>query len=66
MEVKMESPQTNSGTKAGVIGGLLFVFIGLTLGEIVKTASLAAVGAAVSYGVTLAMRWITGKIKRKV
>lgn len=49
-----------------MIGGLLFVLLGLSMGEIVKTALLAAVGAVVSYWVSVGMRWIAGKIKRKV
>lgn len=61
----MEHPQGNHGTKAGIIGGLLFVFIGLTMGEIIKTALLAAIGAGVSYAVTLALRWIAGIFRRK-
>jgi uncharacterized membrane protein len=62
----METPQASQGTRAGMIGGLLFVLVGLTPGEVVKTAVLAAVGAGVSYGVTIGLRWITGKLKRKV
>lgn len=49
-----------------MIGGLLFVFVGLSMGEVVKTALLAAVGALVSYGVSVGLRWVAGKIKRKV
>lgn len=62
----MDSFQPNHSTKAGMIGGLLFVFLGLSMGEIVKTAVLAAVGAIVSYGVSVGLRWIMQKIKRKV
>lgn len=62
----MDSFQPNHNTRAGMIGGLLFVLLGLSMGEIVKTALLAAVGAVVSYWVSVGMRWIAGKIKRKV
>jgi hypothetical protein len=61
----MDSFQPNQGTKAGMIGGLLFVFIGLSMGEIVKTAMLAAIGAGVSYGVTVAIKWIERRMKGK-
>jgi hypothetical protein len=48
-----------------MIGGLLFVFLGLTLGEIVKTAALAAVGATVSFLVSLFGKWIIKKWKTR-
>lgn len=49
-----------------MIGGLLFVFMGLSLGEIVRTATLAAIGAAVSFGVTVFLRWVIKKWKTRV
>jgi hypothetical protein len=62
----MDSFQPNHSTKAGMIGGLLFVFVGLSMGEVVKTAFLAAIGASVSYGVAVLIKWIGKRIKGRV
>lgn len=48
-----------------MIGGLLFVFVGLSMGEIVKTVLLAAIGASVSFLVTLGFKWVVKKWKTK-
>ena len=61
----MDSFQSNHSTKAGMIGGLLFVFVGLSMGEIVKTALLAIIGASVSFLVTLGFKWVVKKWKTK-
>jgi uncharacterized membrane protein len=62
----MEPVQPSHGTRAGMIGGLLFVFVGLSMGEVVKTALLAAIGAAVSYGVSVGLRWVGKRFRRRV
>jgi hypothetical protein len=59
----MESSQGNHGTRAGMIGGLLFVFLGASPEEIVKTIYLAAIGATVSFLISLALRWMLKKWK---
>jgi hypothetical protein len=61
----METPQTSGSTRAGMIGGLLFVFIGLSMEEVAKTAALAAIGATVSFLVTLICKWIIRKWKTR-
>jgi hypothetical protein len=55
----METPNGSGGTKAGMIGGLLFVFLGLRAEEIVKTVVLAVIGASVSFVVTLVFKRLT-------
>lgn len=45
-------------TKAGTAGGtLLAVLLQVSGGEVVKTIVLAAIGAAVSFMVSLALKW---------
>ena len=61
----MDSFQQNQGTRAGMAGGLLFVFIGMAAGEIVRTAVLAATGATVSYMVTMGIKCISKYFRRK-
>lgn len=61
----MEWPQLPQGTRAGMIGGLLFVFVGLSMGEVVKTAVLAVIGALVSFLVTLVFKWVSEKWKTR-
>jgi hypothetical protein len=48
-----------------MIGGLLFVFVGLNMGEIVRTAVLAAIGASMSFLVTLGFKWVVKKWKTR-
>jgi hypothetical protein len=50
--------------RAGTFGGLLFVLV-LQLDEVLKTIVLAGVGAAVSFSVSLVLRWLVKKVKRK-
>jgi hypothetical protein len=59
----METPQSSGGIKAGMIGGLLFVFVGMKTEEIVKTIVLAVIGASVSFVVTLCLKWLTKRWK---
>lgn len=52
--------------KAGTVGGtLLTVLVNLQTADIVKTCILAAVGALVSFCMSLAMKWMVKKIKKK-
>jgi hypothetical protein len=51
-------------TKAGTVGGtFLVLLLHITSGELIKTAVLAAVGAAVSFGVSLLLKWIVKKVR---
>ena len=61
----MQSLQPNNSTRQGMIAGLLFVFVGLGLKEMARTAVLAAIGASVSFLVTLVFKWIVKKWKTR-
>ena len=57
---------TDAPAKAGTAGGtLLVVLLQISSGEVLKTAVLAAVGAVVSFGVSLGMKWLVKQLKRK-
>lgn len=52
-------------TAAGTAGGtLLSVMASIHADDLVKTATLAFVGAVVSFTASVLMRWITGKVTR--
>jgi len=58
----MKLPETISNVYAGTIGGtLLSVFGSIGALDMLKTAILAAIGAAVSFGVSAGLRWICGR-----
>jgi len=60
----MEVP-TNP-TRMGTLGGtLLVVIIQLEPRELVKTAILAAIGAAVSWLVTMGLRWMVTRARKR-
>jgi len=61
----MEPSTSNGSTRAGMIGGLLFVFMGLSMAEIVRTALLAAIGASMSFLVTFGFKWVVKKWKTR-
>ncbi len=62
----MEEPMPGSGTRTGTIGGtLLVVFIQINFDELLKTAVLAAIGASMSFLVTLGLKWLVWKVKQK-
>ena len=55
----------DSTTKRGTAGGtLLTIFANISSGDIIKTAILAAVGAAVSFGVTLLLKLLIKRLKK--
>jgi hypothetical protein len=52
-------------TLKGTLGGLLTVtLVTIQSGELIKTAILATIGAAVSFGVSLALKKFTKWIRR--
>jgi mannitol-specific phosphotransferase system IIBC component len=56
----------HGGTVAGTAGGtLLTIFANIQSSDVVKTATLAIIGAVVSFSVSLLMKWISRKMKRK-
>ena len=57
--------ETNGSTKAGTLGGTFLVLLLHISGEeLVKTALLAAVGAAVSFGVSFLLNRMVKRRKR--
>ena len=61
----MEQP-LNSNTLAGTAGGTLLVLcMKISLQEVFYTALLAAIGAAVSFGVSMVLRLIIRHLTRK-
>ena len=55
-----------SGTKAGTIGGtLLSVALTIDGSDFMRTAVLAAVGAIVSFSVSVFLKWMIRAIGRK-
>ena len=56
----------NNGTKAGTAGGtLLPMLMNIQDGDIVKTAILSVIGAAVSFGVSRLLQFIISCFKRR-
>ena len=56
----------NGNTKAGTIGGILIVLLfKINLQEIFHTALLAAVGALVSFGISVTLKWLLHKFRKK-
>lgn len=52
-------------TKRGTVGGTLLTILGnINCEDIVKTAILAAVGAVVSFGVTLLCKFLIKRMKK--
>jgi hypothetical protein len=55
----------SSDTKAGTIGGvLLALLLRISVNELLQTALFSAVGAFVSFSVSVGMRWLLTKLKR--
>ncbi len=56
----------DTGTKAGTIGGtLLTIICNVYMADLARTAVLAAVGAAVSFSVSVFLKWLINQIKKK-
>lgn len=55
----------DQGTKAGTLGGtLLTIVANIQSEDLIKTGILAAVGAVVSFGVTLFLKFLIKRIKK--
>ena len=55
---------SNTHTRAGTWGGTAVVlWMQIGSAELLKTALLAAVGAAVSFGVSLGFKWIIRRLR---
>jgi mannitol-specific phosphotransferase system IIBC component len=62
----MAAHSQHGGTVAGTAGGtLLTIFANIHSEDIVKTATLALIGAVVSFSVSILMKWISRSMKRK-
>ena len=62
----METHLPKDPARVGTWGGtavVLWVQIGSA--ELLKTTILAAIGAAVSFGVSLALKWVVRRIRRR-
>ena len=55
----------DSGVKSGTAGGtLLTLWINIQQEDLLKTALLAAIGAAVSFSVSLFLKWLVKRLRR--
>ena len=55
----------DNSTKAGTIGGTLLTILGnINSADLLKTGILAAVGAVVSFSVTLLLKFLIKRIKK--
>jgi hypothetical protein len=62
----MENLPDNGNARAGTTGGLLLVLLlQIGGGELLKTIVLAGVGAAVSFSVSMGMKWLVRKFRQK-
>lgn len=57
---EQESHHTLKGT---VVGTLTALLVSLDLGDLIKTAIMAATGAAVSFGMSVLLKWLKDKLK---
>jgi hypothetical protein len=61
----METNAYGHSTRAGTLGGTLLVFfMQIHSTEILKTAVLASVGAVVSFGVSISLKWLLRYLRR--
>jgi len=61
----MNQQYFDNSTKAGTIGGtLLTIFVNIKSEDLLKTGILAAVGAVVSFGVTLLLKLLIKRLKK--
>ena len=61
----MSIPSSHHGTVAGTAGGtLLSIFATIQSGDVTKTIILAALGAVVSFGVSLGLKWVAKRVRR--
>lgn len=61
----MATLSSHHGTAAGTAGGtVLSVLATIQSGDLTKTVILAALGAVVSFGVSLALKWVAKRWSR--
>jgi len=62
----MTAHDNHGGTVAGTAGGtLLTIFANIHSEDVVKTIVLALVGAVVSFSISLGMKWIAKKLRKR-
>lgn len=62
----MANQSMGTGTKIGTAGGtLLSVLANITSGDLLHTAILAAVGAVVSFSVSMVLKWLVKFIQQR-
>ncbi|GGH68224.1 hypothetical protein HNQ91_001497 [Filimonas zeae] len=61
----MNNPQLDMHSKAGVTGGMAFTMLSvINSADVWKTVILAAIGATVSFLVSLLLKWIARRRSR--
>ena len=64
--MKIMDTSTGSNTRMGTAGGtLLVVLLHIKADEVVKTIILAVIGAVVSYGTSVCLKWMLGKLTKE-
>lgn len=62
----MDDASFTPASKAGIAGGILtIVLVNIRSGEIIKTIALAAIGAVVSFMVSIFLKWTIRQLKKK-
>ena len=60
----MDTNGIKEPTTAGTAGGLLLVLVQVSSTEILKTAVLAAVGAFVSFSLSVGLKWLLQQLRK--
>lgn len=61
----MTTHSNHGGMVAGTAGGtLLTIFMNIHSEDIVKTIVLATIGAVVSFAISMAMKWISKRVRK--
>lgn len=62
----MDDASFTPASKAGTAGGILtIVLVNINSGEILKTIALAAIGAVVSFTVSIFLKWMIRRLKKR-
>lgn len=62
----MDDASFTPASKAGTAGGILtIVLVNINSGEILKTVALAAIGAVVSFTVSIFLKWMIRRLKKR-
>ena len=57
---------SDGNTLSGTVGGtLLVMLVQISAGEVMKTICLAAIGAIVSFGVSVLLKWMINRTGKK-